>query len=124
MFNGVSVSGTSNIQIQVGAGSIATTGYVSQSSGVGGGTGTASSTTGFLATQGSAAVDSHWGTVQLFLQTSTAWISSGTVARYATAVIVSGGVYTISGTLDRVRITTVNGTDTFDAGSINILYEG
>ena len=26
-------------------------------------------------------------------------------------------------TLDRVRITTVNGTDTFDAGSINILYE-
>jgi hypothetical protein len=30
----------------------------------------------------------------------------------------------LSGTLDRVRITTVNGTDTFDAGSINILYEG
>jgi hypothetical protein len=25
--------------------------------------------------------------------------------------------------LDRVRITTTNGTDTFDAGSINILYE-
>jgi hypothetical protein len=30
----------------------------------------------------------------------------------------------LSGTLDRVRITTVNGTDTFDAGSVNILYEG
>jgi hypothetical protein len=30
---------------------------------------------------------------------------------------------TTAGTLDRVRITTVNGTDTFDAGSINILYE-
>jgi hypothetical protein len=29
----------------------------------------------------------------------------------------------LSATLDRVRITTVNGTDTFDAGSINILYE-
>ena len=29
----------------------------------------------------------------------------------------------LAGTLDRVRITTVNGTDTFDAGSINILYE-
>jgi len=33
------------------------------------------------------------------------------------------GSITLSGTLDRVRITTVNGTDTFDAGSINILYE-
>ncbi len=30
---------------------------------------------------------------------------------------------TLSGTLDRIRITTVNGTDAFDAGSINILYE-
>jgi len=29
----------------------------------------------------------------------------------------------VSATLDRVRITTVNGTDTFDAGSINIFYE-
>jgi hypothetical protein len=29
----------------------------------------------------------------------------------------------LSGALDRVRITTINGTNTFDAGSINILYE-
>jgi hypothetical protein len=33
------------------------------------------------------------------------------------------GVKSLSSTLDRVRITTVNGTDTFDAGTINILYE-
>ena len=33
------------------------------------------------------------------------------------------GAKTLSSTLDRIRITTVNGTDTFDAGSINILYE-
>ena len=37
--------------------------------------------------------------------------------------LVGGGNVTLSGTLDRVRITTVNGTDTFDAGSINIMYE-
>jgi hypothetical protein len=36
--------------------------------------------------------------------------------------LIVGGV-TLSGTLDRLRITTVNGTDTFDAGSVNILYE-
>jgi len=29
----------------------------------------------------------------------------------------------LSGTLDRVRITTINGTDTFNTGNINILYE-
>jgi hypothetical protein len=34
------------------------------------------------------------------------------------------GSITLGGTLDRVRITTVNGIDTFDAGSVNILYEG
>jgi hypothetical protein len=34
-----------------------------------------------------------------------------------------GGNVTLSGVLDRLRITTVNGTDTFDAGSINIMYE-
>jgi hypothetical protein len=37
--------------------------------------------------------------------------------------ITFGGGKSLSATLDRVRITTVNGTDTFDAGSINILYE-
>jgi hypothetical protein len=35
----------------------------------------------------------------------------------------SSGTKSLSATLDRIRITTVNGTDTFDAGSINILYE-
>ncbi len=34
-----------------------------------------------------------------------------------------GGSKTLSDTLTQVRITTVNGTDTFDAGTINILYE-
>lgn len=35
----------------------------------------------------------------------------------------SGGTISLAGALDNVRLTTVNGTDTFDAGSINILYE-
>jgi hypothetical protein len=36
---------------------------------------------------------------------------------------VSAANKTLSGALDRLRLTTVNGTDTFDAGSINIMYE-
>jgi hypothetical protein len=34
------------------------------------------------------------------------------------------GSVVLGGTLDRVRLTTIGGTATFDAGSINILYEG
>ena len=35
-----------------------------------------------------------------------------------------GGLVSLSGVLDRVRLTSSNGTDTFDLGSVNILYEG
>lgn len=40
-----------------------------------------------------------------------------------TTLFGSGNV-SLSGALTQVRITTVNGTDTFDAGTINISYEG
>ena len=53
------------------------------------------------------------------------WISSHTMALSNTPVTLFGaGSVTLSGTLTQLRITTVNGSDTFDAGSINILYEG
>ena len=42
---------------------------------------------------------------------------------FTNAITGGGGDVALSGTLDRVRITTVGGTDTFDAGSINIMYE-
>jgi hypothetical protein len=52
------------------------------------------------------------------------WSCSGTLGDTGTtSTYTLGGIRVLSGTLDRVRITTVNGTDTFDAGSINILYE-
>jgi len=33
------------------------------------------------------------------------------------------GSVSLAGALDIVRITTVNGTDAFDAGAINVMYE-
>jgi hypothetical protein len=51
------------------------------------------------------------------------WVSSHTYRQLSTNALFGGGTVTLGGTLDRVRITTVNGTDTFDAGTINILYE-
>jgi hypothetical protein len=55
---------------------------------------------------------------------SNIWISSHTLKNLTTTTCVGGGDVTLSGTLDRVRITTVNGTDTFDAGTVNLLLEG
>jgi hypothetical protein len=53
-----------------------------------------------------------------------AWVCSGVLfAAPNQALGVQAGNKTLSDTLTQVRITTVNGTDTFDAGSINILYE-
>ena len=56
---------------------------------------------------------------------SNVWTYSSVIGRSSSAyVLFGGGARTLGGTLDRVRITTVNGTDTFDAGTINIAYEG
>jgi len=124
MFNGVSTSSTSNLQIQIGSGSIATTGYVAQATAAGTGVGTVSSTTGFILTQSTSATDAVSGNIQITLQTGSSYISTGILNKAgATALCFNAGLINLAGTLDRVRITTVNGTDTFDAGNINIMYE-
>ena len=127
IFNGVSTNGTSVVQIQVGSGSVDTTGYVSAVAQVNtGGNGAASSTSGFcvdIATGNASRLRS--GAVTVPLVGSNIWVQSGAVLfdPSISGVGMVAGNKTLSGSLDRVRITTVNGTDTFDAGSINILYE-
>ena len=119
MFNGVSTSGTSLVQIQVGSGSVQTTGYISsaqQSSAV------VSSTTGLVISSFNGAADIRIGAVVLTNISGNIWIMQGNTGQSTSTCACSGNV-TLSSTLDRVVITTVNGTDTFDAGSINILYE-
>jgi hypothetical protein len=121
MFNGVSTSGTSNYLIQIGSGSVTTSGYVSiaqQSASA------ATSTAGFIVTQVITAANNLYGFVVINLISGTTYVESGNTGTAGGAVFnSSGGSPALSSTLDRVRITTVNGTDTFDAGSINILYE-
>ena len=127
LFNGVSTSGTSNYLVQIGAGSVTSTGYLGASlaaqagaSSAAGGTGTS----GFVVADAVAAAYIYNGSLLIQNISGNIWIQSGTlVANTAARASVSGGNVTLSGTLDRVRITTQNGTDTFDAGSINILYE-
>ena len=64
------------------------------------------------------------GAITISLLTGNSWVCTGAVsdATNVAALYLAGSI-SLSGTLDRVRITTANGTDAFDAGSINILYE-
>jgi hypothetical protein len=125
MLQGVSTSGTSNIQVQIGAGSVSTSGYLGSGSFVQTGTTTATtSTTGFALSTNVAASTVIHGIATICLLGSNVWAFSSTVSRSdAGSVISASGSLSLGGTLDRIRITTVNGTDTFDAGTINILYE-
>jgi len=124
MFSAVSSNGTSLLQVQLGtSGGVQTSGYssVGQTSG-----GSNVSSTGLLFSYRMEAIQSVHGSCTLCLLNSSTglWVWSG-VNTYSTADSNSflAGSKTLSGTLDRIRITTVNGTDTFDAGSVNILYE-
>jgi hypothetical protein len=128
MFNGVSLSGSSNYLIQIGAGSITSSGYVSGSTYQGSANvvGNIVSTAGFAVSSGAGAANVISGSVVLLSVGGNIWVSNHTMGLNSSGVGYSfsgGGNLSLGGTLDRVRITTVNGTDTFDAGSINILYE-
>jgi hypothetical protein len=124
MFNGVSTNGGAGYLIQLGSGSITTSGYVSTSLNlvIGSAIGGASSTAGFLE-QNYTGSFTHSGSFIITNVSGNIWVAQGVTKADTNAVMVSGGNVTLSGTLDRLRLTTTNGTDTFDAGSINILYE-
>lgn len=126
MFNGVSTSGTSNLLIQLGTSSgVTNTGYLSYSArlGTSGISGGVNYTTGFGISAATATYVMTGATIISFFSGNT-WVANGMYAETTTAIglPLSGGV-SLAATLDRVRITTVGGTDTFDAGTINIMYE-
>lgn len=126
MFNAVSTNGSSIVQIQIGSsGGIETTGYSGASSNLSSGVSSGSYTAGFGIRAMDAAGYSTSGAIQITNISNNTWVAFGVVGNPSSVVLTgtTGGTKTLSGTLDRVRITTVNGTDTFDAGSINILYE-
>jgi hypothetical protein len=128
MFNGVSTNGTSSFLVRLGTSSgVVSTGYTSAGR-IASTTGTngENSTTGFVMRVDGASYTVH-GTMRIVNISGNTWISDHTCGSgdaLTGLVFYGGGKVGLSATLDRVRITTVNGTDTFDAGTINILYEG
>lgn len=126
MYSGVSTNGTSNYLVQIGSGSVTSSGYASGSFSVDGtnSTGTSTSTAGFLTARVVTAAALFTGSIVISNITGNTWVECGSLINISAGWgTTSTGSLALAGVLDRVRITTVGGTDTFDAGSINILYE-
>jgi hypothetical protein len=125
MFTSVSTSGTNDIIIQLGAGSIDATSYVGARVAFSAANtlGTAASSTGIAVYGPNVASDAASGIATIALLGSNTWAATGTMGASAPRAMTFGFSKALSGTLDRIRITSIGGTDTFDAGAINILYE-
>jgi hypothetical protein len=128
MISGLSASGTSPHLLRVGTSSgFVTSGYTSGVSVYGGSNivNSANNTNGFNFSPTPAAASVACGALTLLSVSGNTWVHTSVVGfTDAAFAATGGGNIALGGTLDRVRITTVNGTDTFDAGSINISYEG
>ena len=123
---GVSLSGTDNILVQLGdAGGFEATGYISSSVLLvdAGSVGVSSDTTGFIMNR-SAATDVFSGQMILTLSDSAnnTWIASHSGKHSVVKVCSGGGDKSLSAELTQVRITRT-GTDTFDAGAVNIQHQ-
>ena len=121
MFNGISLSGTDFILVQIGSGSLSTSGYTSSgSSGTSAVASTTGRTDGFMI-RTAAAGDSVTGAMVIQNITSTIWVSNHTCG--GSGFFIGGGISpSLSGALDRVSVTR-SGTNTFDAGTVNIMWE-
>jgi len=126
MFNGVSVNLSSIIQVQLGTGSTSytTSGYL------GGGwfanTTNTNVTTGIpvIASGAGASARTLYGTMTIANITGNTWVASATIFDGNASGCLSGSSIALAAPLTAIRLTTVNGTDTFDAGTVNIMYEG
>ena len=129
MLGGVSLSATGTpLGVRIGSGSFEATGYV-------GGYGTTTSTGGadavsstvfFMFAAFTAATDTMTGSIIITNVSGNLWVAQGLVWRESATTDVMftvAGSKTTSGVLDRLRITTGTAVPTFDAGTINILYE-
>jgi hypothetical protein len=126
MFNGISLSGTSNFVVQLGTvEGVDTSSYLGACNTFNTSPSATNYSTGFLLTEDTAgATWALHGLMTITKVSDNIWAESHSVGITGIAgVSAGGGTKTLSSTLNQIRVTSGNGTDTFDAGTINILYE-
>lgn len=126
MLNGVKSTGTSAKMVRLGVGGTPeTTNYFACGMGY---TGAAVSavtyTAGFGLNNTNNSTDGYYGSLIFTHMGGDVWTlqGSGSCGTVSTGFTCSG-TKDLAGVLDSISITTVGGTDTFTAGSINVLYE-
>ena len=126
MLAGVSTNSSSSYLFQLGTSSgVTTTGYINYGMNFGSGSGSGAGYSNGFNIKGPGASEAASGSIIITNLTSNTWTAFGMLGSTSTNTgFLTAGSIALGGTLDRVRFTTSNGTDTFDAGSINILYEG
>jgi len=127
MFNAVSTNGTSNYLVRIGNTTFTATGYVSTMTYVNIGANSCTGdtdTTGFRLTKDTTAAVSFSGVMLICLLSNYVYVAGFNGIGEGERTFQGGGVLNLGSVLDRVSLTTVNGTDAFDAGSVNIMYEG
>ena len=127
MFVAMSTNGTSKLTIQIGdSGGFETSAYVGSNA-------TMSSTSNTAAVYAGSGFEigamdastTHSGSIVLELENLSAftWVARGTLGMSVTQLLTHGGSKSLSAELTQVRITTAGGSNTFDAGEINIQFE-
>ena len=125
MVAGVSTNGSSIPQIQLGTASgIVSTGYLGSAMGVGTTTNAVLMSSGFITSHIGNSLQAHHGIATICNVSANTWVCNGVLGNSENreGSIFAGSV-SLPGVLDRIRIAAFNNTDTFDAGSINIMYE-
>ena len=125
MFQGVSTNAANNLIVQLGTSSgFVSTGYLSSLASVNAGAGgNTNATNGFLASSSTAASVVS-GTMTITNLTSNTWVYHAVTKSSTTVVVMAAGDISLAAALTQIRITDTAGTGTFDAGTVNILYEG
>lgn len=126
MFNGVSTNGTALVMLQMASGgSVETSGYTGFTSYIQNAAATVATaiSTSFPLSAANAATSVYDGIAVFALSGSNKWAFQSTVSAGNSQIGFCGGSKTLTTTLDRIRLTTANGTDVFDAGSVNIMWE-
>ena len=122
---GLSTNGTSTYILRIGDGAIVASGYLGAFTTTAAGTPTTNNgatSVGLLLGPTAASVFRFTATIDR--ASGNTWLISGSGSLSNTnTTSVFASELTLTGALDRVRLTTVIGTDTFDAGSISISWE-
>lgn len=125
MLQGVSTNSTGNPLIQLGTGATptyATSGYLGASSSMDSVVSTTAYTTGFGIRSSLAANILH-GNIIIANVTGNVWTASGNIAwSNSAAIVITAGSVSLGAALTAVRLY-IDGTQQFDAGTINIIYE-